>query len=219
MGAYKPPLPVKLVIGLLSGKPEMLASMRPRLSERFGPEEEVLSPIPFTWTRYYADELGPEPWRSFVSYERLIPREELVAIKRWTNELEAETSVEGKRRINLDPGYMTLGQFFLATTKDQRHRVYVRDGIFIEPTLYFENGLFQPFAWTYPDYRSEAYLAYLRDARAKLAYQMHHGGKPYSGRKAHMEDAGIEKAGRKRIEEGFLPDPGPGRNASGGGDA
>jgi hypothetical protein len=219
MGTYKPPLPVKLVIGLLSGEPGMLESMRARLADRFGPEEEVLPPIPFTWTRYYLDELGPEPWRSFVSYERLIQREEVVAIKRWTNELEAETSVEGKRRVNLDPGYMTLGQFFLATTKDQRHRVYVRDGIFIEPTLYFENGLFQPFAWTYPDYRSEVYLGYLRDARAKLAYQMHHGGKPYSGRKAHTEDAGIEKAERKRVEKGFLPDPGPGRNASGGRDA
>lgn len=195
MGAYKPPLPVKLVIGLLAGEAGTLASMRARLAERFGPEEEVLAPIPFTWTRYYEDELGPSPWRSIVSYEKLIPREEVVEIKRWTNALEAETSVEGKRRINLDPGYMTLGQFFLATTKDQRHRVYVRDGIFIEPTLFFENGLFQPFEWTYRDYRSAEYLGYFMKARAKLAYQMHHAGRPYSERKAYDGGNGAAQSG------------------------
>jgi hypothetical protein len=67
---------------------------------------------------------------------------------------------------------MTLGQFFLATTKDQRQRVYIRDGIFIEPTLYFQDGKFLPFDWTYPDYRSEEYQGYLLATRSKLASQM-----------------------------------------------
>jgi hypothetical protein len=186
MGTYKPPVPVKLVVGLLSGDRDFLKEVQNRLAGRFGPEEEILPPIPFTWTRYYEDELGPSQWRSFVSYETLIPRETLVDIKRWTNELEAETAIGGKRRVNLDPGYMTLGQFFLATTKDQRHRVYVRDGIFVEPTLYFEDGDFHPFAWTYRDYRSEAYRRYFLAARSKLAYQMHHEGRPYSSRKTFM---------------------------------
>lgn len=146
-------------------------------------EEEVMAPIPFTWTHYYADEVGPTPWRGFVSYETLIPRESLVAIKRWTNDLEAEFAVEGKRPVNLDPGYMTLGQFFLATTKDQRHRVYVGDGIFVEGTLYYEAGAWKPFPWTYPDYRSEEYQPWFQAARAKLAYQIRNDGRPYSTRK------------------------------------
>lgn len=195
MGAYKPPLPVKLVIGMLAGETGLFPSLRARLSQRFGPEEEVLDPpIPFVWTRYYEDELGAEPYRSFVSYETTVPREDIVAIKRWTNALEAETALGGKRRVNLDPGYMTLGQFFLATTKDQRHRVYVRDGIFVEPTLFFENGGFHPFEWTYRDYRSEEYMRYFLRARAKLAYQMHHEGRPYSTRK-NYEGANGEGTG------------------------
>lgn len=184
MGAYKTPAKVKLVVGLLGADPEILKRAREILLARFGPEEEVLAPIPFTWTHYYADELGDSPWRTFVSYQTLIPREELVDIKRYTNDLESGLSSEGIRRINLDPGYMTLGQFFLATTKDQRHRVYVRDGIFVEPTLYFQDGNFLPFDWTYRDYRSEEYRAYFLAARTKLAYQMRHGGTPYSRRKA-----------------------------------
>lgn len=184
MGAYKTPAKVKLVVGLLGADPEILKRAREILLARFGPEEEVLAPIPFTWTHYYADELGDSPWRTFVSYQTLIPRDELVDIKRYTNDLESGLSSEGIRRINLDPGYMTLGQFFLATTKDQRHRVYVRDGIFVEPTLYFQDGNFLPFDWTYRDYRSEEYRAYFLAARTKLAYQMRHGGTPYSRRKA-----------------------------------
>lgn len=170
------------MVGLLGAEPEILNSARAILAQRFGPEEEVMDPIPFTWTRYYADELGEHPWRSFVSYEPLLDRESMVDIKHFTNGLEKEISPAGARRVNLDPGYLTLGQFFLATTKDQRHRVYIRDGIFVEPTLYFEEGDFFPFEWTYRDYRSEEYKKYFLAARSKLAYQMRQG-RPYSQRK------------------------------------
>src|SRR5690606_32807445 len=103
--------------------------------------------------------------------------------KRYTNDVEIRMSPEGPRRVNLDPGYLTLGQFFLATTKDQRHRVYIRDGIFVEPTLYFQEGKFLPFEWTYRDYRSEEYRRYCEAGRAKLACQLRAGGAPYSQRK------------------------------------
>ncbi|MEO7424680.1 MAG: DUF4416 family protein [Fibrobacteria bacterium] len=194
MGAYKVPAKVKLVIGLLGADCEILGRARAILTEHYGPEEEVLSPIPFTWTQYYRDEVGDAPWRTFVSYENLISRENLVEIKRQTNEYEGLLSREGIRPVNLDPGYLTLGQFFLATTKDQRHRVYIRDGIFVEPTLYFQDGLFHPFEWTYRDYRSLEYLAYFKAARSKLAYQMRQGGSPYSRRKSlGGPDAGLEQ--------------------------
>ena len=210
MGQYKLPARVKLVIGMLAAEPEILKSARSRLQEKFGPEEEVMDPIPFVWTGYYAPELGDSPWRSFVSYENLLEREALVEIKRHTNGLEEEFSRGGLRRVNLDPGYMTLGQFFLATTKDQRHRVYVRDGIFVEPTLYFENGEFHPFEWTYPDYRSVPYLEYFRAARSKLAYQQRHGEIPYGRRLAGpLRKGGARPAAQPR------PENGPGSAGSG----
>lgn len=185
MGHYKTPVPVKLVIGLLGANPKIIARTRQILQEKFGLEEEVMEAIPFTWTNYYVQELGPSPLRSFISFEKTIPREEMVDIKRYTNELELSLSQEGLRPVNIDPGYMTLGQFFLATTKDQRQRVYIRDGIFIEPTLYFQDGRFLPFDWTYPDYRSEEYQGFMQAARMKLAYQLRHAGAPYSTLKAN----------------------------------
>ncbi len=74
--------------------------------------------------------------------------------------------------MNLDPGYMTLGQFFLATTKDQRQRVYIRDGIYVEPTLYFQDGHFHAFDWTYRDYQSEEYIRFLESVRKGLKVQL-----------------------------------------------
>ncbi|HKP98414.1 MAG TPA: DUF4416 family protein [Fibrobacteria bacterium] len=199
------------MVGLLGADREILEKTRNILNGRFGPEEEVMAPIPFIWTRYYSEEVGGSPWRTFLSYENLIPREDLVDIKRHTNELERQLARDGLRRVNLDPGYLTLGQFFLATTKDQRHRVYVRDGIFVEPTLYFQDGRFHPFEWTYRDYRSEEYRAYFEAARSKLAYQMHHQGLPYSRRKAFMGTA------EAAVNPGSLDSPRQGRGEGSGG--
>jgi hypothetical protein len=198
LGAYKIPANVKLIVGLLGSDLEILKRVREILTGKFGPEEEALPPIPFVWTQYYSDEVGDSPWRTFLSYENLIPREEVVEIKHYTNDLEQEFAPEGLRRVNIDPGYLTLGQFFLATTKDQRHRVYIRDGIFVEPTLYFQDGLFHPFDWTYRDYRSAEYLAYFQSARSKLAYQMRHQGLPYSKRKARVESGDAGKSGETK---------------------
>ena len=201
MGRYKPPVSVKLVVGLLAANRHIVETTRSLLIKKFGPEEEILAPIPFTWTNYYVEELGPTPLRSFVTYEKMIPREEIVDIKRYTNELEITLSHDGLRPVNIDPGYMTMGQFFLATTKDQRQRVYIRDGIFVEPTLYFKEGKFLPFDWTYPDYRSEEYQGYLLAVRTKLAYQMRHEGAPYSSRKAFTVAESSSRTDRKEGAE------------------
>jgi hypothetical protein len=187
MGKVRQPAKVKLVVGLLGRDAEILEIARARLKDRFGPEEEVMAPIPFVWTAYYAEELGQTPLRAFVSYEDWVDRETLVEAKLATNALEEELSEGGLRRVNLDPGYLTLGQLFLASTKDQRWRVYVRDGIFVEPTLYFQDGAFHPFPWTYRDYQSPEYRDYMAKARSKLAYQRNHDGLPYSRRLSKSE--------------------------------
>ncbi len=181
MGDYRPPARAKLIIGFLSGLTELVGQVRKELKNKFGPEEEVLESIPFTWTNFYEKEIGTNPVRTFVSYENTFPREEIVEIKRYTNELELTISNNGLRPVNIDPGYMTLGQFFLATTKDQRQRVYMGNGIFVEPSLYFKDGEFHTFDWTYRDYCSRQYLDYFLRARSKLAYQLKHD-RPYSKR-------------------------------------
>lgn len=182
MGEYRAPAPVRLVIGLLASNTELAQQSLAALAQIYGPADLQLAPFPFLFTNYYREELGETPVRAFIAFENLIAREQIVEIKHATNSLELAWATEhgtpGLRPVNLDPGYMTLGQFFLATTKDQRQRVYIRDGIFVEPTLYFQNGHFHAFDWTYRDYQSPEYIAYLEQVRQRLAYQ-HSTGKPY----------------------------------------
>lgn len=186
MGELRTPAKVKIVVGVLAKDELSVHSVAETLRQKFGDEDLNLSPIPFTFTNYYVDEIGANPVRAFFSYEQLVERESIVDIKLWSNEVELEIAKKagtpGIRPVNLDPGYMTLGQFFLATTKDQRQRVYMQRGIFVEPTLYFQAGHFHAFDWTYRDYQSETYIKYLEQVRARLAYQ-HSTGIPYNKRR------------------------------------
>ena len=172
MGMTHQPLPAKLVMGFLAKDAALVEQIRPRLRALYGEEDLVLEPFPFRFTNYYKEEIGSEPVRAFVTYKTLILRESIVDIKLKTNEIELEFAkefgTEGLRPVNLDPGYMTLGQFFLATTKDQRQRVYIREGIYVEPTLYFQDGHFHAFDWTYRDYQSEESLRFLEKVREAL---------------------------------------------------
>ena len=80
-------------------------------------------------------------------------------------ELAGQRTYPEARPLNLDPGYLVLGKFLLATTKDQQHRIYLRDGIFAEVTLRFQAGAWEPWPWTYADYREEAVRAALKEMR------------------------------------------------------
>jgi hypothetical protein len=89
----------------------------------------------------------------------------LAAIKRQTNDLEAGSSVEDRRQVNIDPGYVSLSKLVLATTKNHAHRIYLSDGIYAEVTLHYRDGAFRGYPWTYPDYASSEYCALFQKVR------------------------------------------------------
>jgi len=103
--------------------------------------------------------------RQFVSFTRLILTEQLPAIKLLTNEIEQDLALNGKRRVNIDPGYLNLAKVVLATTKDYSHRLYLGQGIYGEVTLTYAKGKFNPFPWTYPDYQTQAYRQFFEEIR------------------------------------------------------
>jgi len=153
MGKIKPPLPVKLFFAEFTAYPELFLQAEERLQELFG-DIDYHSPIfDFTHTHYYEKEMGTNLKKKFVSFKKLIPPQDLADIKITSNRIEEEFSVEGKRRINLDPGYLDFARVVLATTKDSYQRIYLGKGIYAEVTLYFAHGEFHALPWTYPDYR------------------------------------------------------------------
>jgi hypothetical protein len=181
MGALKSPAPVKLICSILAGAPGLLDEARAALIERWGPADFVSEVLPFEHTDYYAGEMGAGLLRQIVAFAGLIDPAALPDIKIATNELERRWLEAGRRRVNLDPGYLTLAKLVLATTKDHGHRIYLRDGIYAEVTLRFRDGHFQPWEWTYPDYGSPAYCEMFGRLRAAYKENLPQVRKPAGG--------------------------------------
>ena len=142
----------KLVVGVLISRPEYLDSLRVQLISRWGEIDLETSPQPFEYTDYYNKEMGTPIFRLFFSFRDLIRPEELPSIKRETNDIESGFADGENRKVNLDPGILSLSKFILATTKNNVHRIPMSEGIYGELTLQFKNRDFHPLEWTYPDF-------------------------------------------------------------------
>jgi hypothetical protein len=173
MGKIREPPPVKLIVSMFTADETLLAVARGALANRFGPMDYQSELLSFYHTDYYAREFGPGLMRQIVAFADLIPAEHLAEVKRTTNGLELTWAMDGKRQVNLDPGYVSLGKLVLATTKDYSHRIYLGQGIYAEVTLKYEHGTFQPWKWTYPDYASARYLEIFSKIRQMYAEQLH----------------------------------------------
>ncbi len=161
--------PAKLVVGLLASDRDLLERAQSALAEGFGTVSVKSQEIPFSFTDYYEKEMGPDLVRQWVAFHGLVEPDRLFDFKRTTGLLEKRfLGPNGKRRVNLDPGLLTLHNLVLASTKGFAHRVYLRDGIYAELTLIFQSGKFQPLAWTYPDYQTPVCQEFLMRCRKEL---------------------------------------------------
>lgn len=172
MGKASTPPPVKLIMPMFTGHVELFQFAEDALVGHFGPVDYRSPRLPFDHTDYYEGEFGPGLQRQFIAFERLIDPARLVEIKHLTNALEERWGQAGRRRINLDPGYISPSKLVLATTKNHGHRIYLGRGIYAEVTLTYRNKTFRPWPWTYPDYRGEAYLDIMRALRAIYMKQL-----------------------------------------------
>lgn len=165
MGIPKIPEKALLFAGLLFRDREYLNRALMHLQRAFGNIVDE-SPV-FEWSHsnYYVDELGTDIKRRFLIFGGIISPEKIADIKLTTNDIERELSVENKRTVNIDPGYITPSKVVLATTKNYCHRIYLGKGIYGEVTLYYKDGAFLPTPFTYNDYKSKHYTNFFKHAR------------------------------------------------------
>jgi len=136
------------------------------LEKKYGQIILVSQIFDFKETDYYKPEMGDKIKRVYLGFNNLIPMEQIKVIKLDTNRMEIELFSEfRKRRVNIDPGYITNSKVVLATTKNQQHRIYLGDGIFAEVTLRYHKGSFIPWEWTYRDYRREESILFFNHLR------------------------------------------------------
>lgn len=157
MGEVRIIEPVNLVIYIFSAQVDYwFDQVKEDLVREFGPMDYLSPLLDFgKYTLYYDKEMGSGIVGKLISFERLIHPSLLASIKIKTNEIEQRYAVDGKRRFNLDPGYVHHMQFVLATTKMWPHRIYIGQGIYAEPTLMYINGRWKDYDFTYPNYKEE----------------------------------------------------------------
>lgn len=160
--------PVKLLCGIIFSQKEIKLKAEKKLPEEFGQIDLKSQDFPFNFTDYYQAEMGPNLYRCFLSFEKLINPEQLPAIKLRTNQLEKALknfSPDLARPVNLDPGYLTASALIMATTKDFAHRVPLSQGIYAHLELLFLRKGVRLLDWSYPDFRQSGVQEFLLKVR------------------------------------------------------
>jgi hypothetical protein len=170
------PDPVKLFVGILYTDSELLQQAMEALVETFGGIDYKSPEFEFNISEYYREEMGWPIFRKFVSFGDLINPGDLAEIKIVTNRIEDGLEEGERRRVNLDPGYMDYNKVILSSAKYNAQKVYLSQGIYADPTLWFENGDFHPYPFSFPDFGTGLYnktfvhiRALFKGQRRKLA--------------------------------------------------
>ena len=168
MGSVKTPEPVLLFVNTLYRNEETFSRSREILKRDFGELLFVSPTLPWNYSTYYKDEIGWPLYRQFIFFQNLIDPGLFSDIKLKTNEIEVYLSLKGKRSINLDPGYLTLSNIVLASTKNYAHRIYLGKGIYGEITLIYKDDTYKPHLFTYRDYQDKTHIEIFIKAREIL---------------------------------------------------
>ena len=165
MSTLREPKPVKLVISLIFNNSADLVIIKNKLGESLGNvdfESEILN---FEHSDYYKKEMGENLRRKFLAFRKLIKRDKLVNIKILCNDLESSFMNDGRRNVNIDPGYLAHEHLILATGKGFAHRPYLGRGVYADLTLIYTQNDYQSLDWTYPDYNENRIKDFFRQLR------------------------------------------------------
>ena len=167
MSIPREPKSAKLVIGLFMKEKELFEPLVAELVSQFGALDLVSRWMSFDYTVYYEKEMGTPLFRRLLAFNTLIQQLDLAGIKLATNVIEEHYTVDGRRRVNIDPGYLLQERFVLASGKNFSHRIYVGQKIYADLTLIYQRGVYEALPWTYPDYADRPIIRFLEQVRAK----------------------------------------------------
>lgn len=176
MSLYKEPDKIKLFVAMLSNplkNTEEVGKAVMSLQDAFGEVDYKSKWFPFDDTDYYEKEMGKNLQRMFLSFKKLYSPEILTEAKIKTNALERENNdAYSNRKVNLDCGYLDFYKVVLASVKYGGQKIYLSKGIYADMVLYYIKGKFEPFFWTFPDFKDSRYNQVLTDIRNNYKKQI-----------------------------------------------
>ena len=101
-------------------------------------------------------------------HERLLILDQLTDWKFLTAKIEQQLSNKGKRRINLDPGYLDLSRVVLLSGKEGSHKIYLSNGVWADLILLKDKRGYRNLPWTFPDIRTGRYNDFFLHIRTEF---------------------------------------------------
>jgi len=134
---------------------EILNKVTNDLKNNFGKIISKSSEYDFNFTDYYEEEFGNNLKKIIIIFDKKINKNDLVEIKNKTADIEKNYSIENKRKINIDPGYVNNKEIVLASFKGKDFKEDLGEGVFGHKVLGIENGKIISFFHTFPDFKNE----------------------------------------------------------------
>ena len=158
----------KLIIGALYADTKLLEQAIIEMRKQKWNIQQQSEEFPFNQTDYYTAEMGSDLKRCFLSVAGLQPLESAFEWKLKTLEIENQLSLSGKRRINLDPGYLDFHRVVLLSGKEGAQKIYLRNGVWADLVLLKNKGGYCKLDWTFPDLRDGCYNDFFLQVRKHL---------------------------------------------------
>ncbi len=165
--------PVKLIVALLWNDAATLESALSFMRERWGEFDFSGADHLFDATHYYEEEMGTGLKRRLVTFARLVAPESIRQAKLECNAMEDTLVRNGARSVNLDIGYLDHSKIVLASAKYAGQKIHLGDGIYADLIARYRAGRYQPFEWTFPDFRDGRYDEDLARIRTIYLAQLH----------------------------------------------
>lgn len=157
--------PVMVLVSVIHRSDEALKRAAAGLEETFGSPRLRSEPYRFDMSPYYEEEMGTALQRVWLVFGRLDDPARLPGWKLSCYRLEGRLSTDGRRTVNLDPGYMDLGKLVLASFKPAPEKVYMGDGVWAHTCLLYGHGRFTAPEHSFPDFADGRFDEFLTEVR------------------------------------------------------
>lgn len=162
---------VKPMAGILTGRTDLLDRVLGELLPRFGKAEIIGDWQAFDHTDYYADEMGDNLFRCFVSFAKLVSPHISAEFKAWTKEIEDRFGSDGRRLVNIDPGYLDANKVVLITGKHGGHKIALAPDVWADFLLWYNKG-WVALPWAFPDFRDGSFFPLFAKMRRRFKQQI-----------------------------------------------
>ena len=144
---------MRLMFALMWKDEDKLSLVEEHLKNFYGDFIFQSETFQLPYSSYYTEEMGQSLFKKFVLTKFMTDELKLVGIKKHTDFIEKKFSINQNRTVNIDPIVIDKEKVVVATRKFRGNRIKVDKDVYLELELWYHNKSFQPFPWTYLDYK------------------------------------------------------------------